>query len=82
MGRNTNGLEMTAEERTKLSKEWYISDKMNDIESRLKYEMDGGIITLDEYLDEMDRLRESAEKEDDYEEESDWDDFEDYMEAF
>ena len=82
MGRNTNGLEMTVDERTKLSKEWYISDKMNDIESRLKYEMDGGIITLDEYLDEMDRLRDLAEKEDDYEEESDWDDFEDYMEAF
>ena len=71
-----------------------ISDLMEDKETILKGFLNSGKISRDEYLDQIENLRESVEKEnswlfDDDEEDislepyySDWDDLQDYLEAF
>ena len=71
-----------------------ISDLMEDKETILKGFLNSGKISRDEYLDQIENLRESVEKEnswlfEDDEEDislepyySDWDDLQDYLEAF
>ena len=72
-----------------------ISDLMEDKETILKGFLNSGKISRDEYLDQIENLRESVEKEnswlfeDDEEEEdisffhdSDWDYLQEYLEAF
>ena len=97
MGRNVNGLNLTAEESAKLACEWTIEDIMEDEENHLKFLLNKGIISRDVYLDCMEGLRGTAESryasmhivgEEEEEEEisnihdSDWDYFQEYLEAF
>lgn len=91
--RNATNIAMTVEERSKLAYEWTISDLMDDERQRLQRMLDRGVICRDEYYDGLDRLRETAEEtykhefsqveeEQDWAEESDWDNLQEYMEAF
>ena len=98
MGRNVEGLELTEKQKSEIAYEWIISDFMADEEDTLRRMLDRKLISRDEYLDRMENLRESAEEryrhefrddlnddesEDDYEPNySDWDDLQDYLEAF
>ena len=93
MGRNVNGLNLTDKEKAELARECTISDYMDDEAARLNGLLDAGKITYGYYLDKMDCLRETAEREYDKvaeyfpepepeTEESDWDSLQEYMEAY
>ena len=98
MGRNIDGLELTEKQKSEIVYEWTISDFMEDEEDTLRRMLKGKLISRDEFLDRMENLRESAEEryrhefQDDFEADesehdlspqySEWDDLQDYLEAF
>ena len=53
MGRNISNLEISAKEKAEIAKQWLSQDIREDRENSLRYMLEKGTITEDEYWDQI-----------------------------